>query len=623
MSAAMRSIVSEGKDVRFANLVAPNANTSSLQLQMARTAVAVIDGTPVAHIPESVTFAAFAEDIAEQHDHSKSEYAIWKVASIVFDPVKVSCAYLTRGLSDEEVAALEHRIRRDALSDYWAELVREEAQRAAKDAATAEEKAFAFLTSKDIEGACAALVDGNDLRLATIIAQLPGNSTMKDLMKKQMDAWRKQNILSEMSEPIRALYELASGNVCVSEGKTGAPEDRAPTFRISKRFGLDWRRAFGLRLWFGDHPTDTIADAVKAYAEDVASGRENVNEQELVSVDDASKAGAKEDTVFGLLRLFSTKESSSLTDLLAPASVSGNPLDARLAWQLATLLRQKKIVSSADLSDDTLDSLCLSLAAQLEMNNELSGALKTLMHLSSPSARETNIRSMLYRRAAALSAASGRDSLPAGLTDELQIPAQWLWQARALYARAAEKDHVTEAACLLRAGAYDEAHAVLCRTVGPQAVISQGIDNLRELLGGFVGLGEEARIEGWETGGQVYFDYVYLVDMDGRPADEKKLVLERLVAAVPSMLAVRHKERVELEERVAVSLISSAVKAACEKLGRDERVSLRTFTQPKPFANKACQVVSINKLERLPTAGDAHAKRGVETCSSFYKAIVA
>lgn len=632
MTTAKQSIVSEGKDVRFATFVAPNANTTSLQLQMNQSTVSIVDGTPAAKTPEVITFATLAEDVARTTASDKHERAVWKVASILFDPVSVSCAALTQGLSDMEIAELEHRIRRDALSEYWTELVHEDSARAARDAATAEEKAFALLTGNDLEAACAALVDGNDLRLATIIAQLPGNGTMKEMMRKQIDSWRSQNVLSEISEPIRALYEVAAGNVGIIQGKTGATEDRATTFGISSRFGLDWRRSFGLRLWFGANASDSLSDAVLAYENDVASKTETVRpvpfftEQGVTPAWDDSASQSREDTLFGLLKLYAREPGSavsSVTDLLSPTSVSGNPLDARLAWQLSALLRSKQIVSPADVSDETFDTLTLALAAQLEANSELSGALKALLHLSTSTARETHIRSMLYRRAQALSAASSPDTLPSTLTDNLKLPAQWLWHARALYARSVEENHIAEATYLLRAEEYDEAHTVLCRTVGPHAVITQDSDSLRELLGGFEGLSDEVRIEGWEVGGQVYFDYVYLLDMGGKHMAEKKVVLDRLVRALPGMLAVRHKERVDLEERVAVSLISSAVKAECEKIGRDEKVSLAMdLTATQSFdTNYSPQGIDAGKLRSLPTAGDEYAMDGVKRCNDFYNAI--
>lgn len=582
MVTATRSIISEGRDVRFARFAANDAITSSLQLQMDQARVSEMDGTPTAQAGDDVTFHTLAGSVTQDTPSGKHERALWRLASILFDPVQISCETYIHGLSDQQVSEFEHRIRRDALSEFWAELVREDARTAARDAATAEEKALAFLSGQDLEEACAALVDGNDLRLATIVAQLPGNVSMKEMMKKQIAAWRSQNVLSEMSEPVRALYEIAAGNVCVSEGKVGASEDRASTFTISSRFGLDWRRSFGLRLWYADHETDSLADAVHAYAEDVASGQETVRpspfftEQGLNSTWEDANSQAREDSFFGLLKLYSRRpedvNSSAIIDLLTPASTSGDPLDARLAWQLATLLRSKGIVSPADVPDDTLDTLSLSLAAQLESSNELSAALKALLHLTGSAAREFHIRSILYRRAPALSA-------PAS-TDELKIPASWLWHARALYARSVEENHVAEATYLLRAGAYDEAHIVLCRIVGPHGVISQDHDSLRELLGDFGALDQNIRIDGWEVGGQVYFDYIHLIDLQGKhgeqQGEQKKRVLERMVRALPGMIAVRHKLRVDLEERVAVGIMSGVVKVEVEKVGREEKVSLMT-----------------------------------------------
>ncbi|KAL1297492.1 hypothetical protein AAFC00_005011 [Neodothiora populina] len=620
MTRTKQPVVSNGKGVRFAKFAGDNAVTPSLKLQMDQTSVEAVSGAPMAETPSDLTFAALAGVVEIDNLQNRHEQAVWRVASILFDPVSVSCSAYIRGLSEEEISSLEGRIRSDALSAYWAELVKEDAGIAAKDAASAEEKAFAYLAGNDVEKATSALIEGDDLRLATLISQMPGNGASRGMMKKQLNSWRAQNVLSEMSEPIRAIYDLAAGNVCVSEGKTGASEDRAPTFNLSSRFGLDWRRSFGLRLWYGDHEPDALADAVHSYADDVASGKESVlpvpffTEKEVAPAWNDVDSQSREDILFGLLKLYARKPSvggrTFVTDLLAPASVSGNPLDGRMTWQLASLLRSKDIITPADITDETLDDLTMSLSAQLEINDELTYALKALLHLTAPVARVDYVRSMLCRHAPALNAASSKDALPAALTDNLKLPAPWLWHARALHARSVEEDHTAEATYLLRANAYEEAHEVLCRIVGPRAVVAQEYDSLRILLDSFEGLGSDVKIEGWELGGQVYFDYVHLLSLEKTSTDrhlqEKKYTLERLARALPGMLAVRHKARVDLEERVAVGLVSSAVRTESEKVAREEKGGF-----------------DKGVLDTLPTAGDGYARKGAEMSAAFYRAIVA
>lgn len=562
---------------------------------------------PAAYPPKEITFTTLAETVTENNALDKHEYVVWKVASILFDPVRTSCASLIEGLSDDRIDELEHRIRRDALSDFWVDLVREDTATSARDAATAEEKAFAYLAGGNVEEACAALIDGRNDRLATIIAQLPGNSSMQQMMRKQIEAWRSQNILSEMSEPIRALYEVVAGHVCVSEGKTGAAEDRASTFSLSSRFGLDWRRSFGLRLWYGNHSTASLIDAVNAYSEDVASGKETVHPVSGFLEQEQAKGSV--DTVSGLLKLYARKpsaESFSVGDLLSPANVTGDHLNARVAWQLATFLRCKEIVSPTDITDDTLDFLSNAFAYQLETVHEFVNAFKVLLHLKPQPIRDASVRSMLNRRAPELAASGPPDSLPDALTKTSRIPTSWLWHARALAARAVLKDHATEVTYLLRAGAYDEAHTVLCRVVAPQAVISRDTDRLRELLGEFEDLGPEVRVQGWVTGGRLFFDYIHLVDLQGRPGhaavEERKRVLERLLEAMDEG-SMRDGD---LWEKVARVIIRRVVLGESDRLLSEEKYATHDSTQ--------------RERARMET-GNSYASWSVDLSRNFYGAV--
>ncbi|THZ60174.1 hypothetical protein D6C86_05164 [Aureobasidium pullulans] len=612
MGNSKKPIVSEHKDIRFAKFTSPQDTlTRSLQLQLQQSP----------STSTQTSFAAIAESLAQpETPEAQHERAVWRLASILFDPIDTGCADLVKNIPAARVAELESRIRRDALSSFWAQLVHTEAAQHAKDVGTAEEKAIAFLSGNGIEDACAALLEGRDFRLATIVAQLPGNSQSKDMMSRQIESWRSQNMVSEMTEPVRALYELIAGNTCVSEGKTGAAEDRATAFGISQRFGLDWRRSFGLRLWFSS-ANESLADAVQLYVDDIAAGKETVRpvpyftEQSLAASWNDVEAQDKEDTLLSLLKLYSRQPSSSaaevrtlVSNLLSPASVSGSPLNARLAWQLATLLRKKGILTPADLSDATMDQLSLTLSTQLETANELVFAVNVLLHLTNESARERHIRDLLYRRASALYDASTPDSLPTVLTQDFGLPEQWLWHARALYARSMLDDHNAEVTYLLRAGDSAQAHAVLCRSVGPAAIVERDYDSLRELLGLFYDMFPAGSIESWRIGGQVYFDYIHLLDLVHRDDDasraSKKELLDRLTIALPGVLEGRA-GKVDLEERVAVGEMAGLVKAEVEKIGREEKGVDRAL------------------INRLPIAGGAYAKQGVDLSRAYYRAIVA
>jgi len=339
--------------------------------------------------------------------------------------------------------------------------------------------------------------------------------------------------LSEFPIAIRALYEIVAGNCCLCAGKAGASEDRAQTFGIAEHFNLDWKRALGLRLWYG---SDDLSSAIQMFADDLSQTKEKVDAISE-TVDDWTSKEKEQDALLILLRLYADKSKVDTKQLLSFVSFSGNPINARLTWQLATLFHAKEL---CQFTPSQLDDITLSFAAQLEAQNSTTSvctAIKILLHLSEKTCRSHEIQSLLDRQAALLLA----PNLTLGISpfdvdqskDEVlqflsksHIPPSWLYKARAQYCFSALKDSFSQAANLVLAFSLIEAHDLLCRSIGPEAVISRDFTNLRILIQKLThastnetsGDGQlEDRIERaiplWKTGGQVYADYIQLVDL--------------------------------------------------------------------------------------------------------------
>ncbi|KAK3079829.1 hypothetical protein LTS18_003795, partial [Coniosporium uncinatum] len=174
------------------------------------------------------------------------------------------------------------------------------------------------------------------------------------------------------------------------------------------------------------------------------------------------------------------------------------------------------------------------------------------MHLSSPTAREVSLKELLSRHADLLMQPNGLiDALAA-----LNVPTAWISMAQALYSRAVLSDRIKEVHFLLSSGEYIQAHDVLIGVVGPKAVVERDLDALREVLGGFMESGREGAkapyksVPGWKTGGQVYFDYVHLLDLQkvglaaaaAKDKDEVRTLLNRIGAALAAMKTAQNKK---------------------------------------------------------------------------------
>jgi len=181
--------------------------------------------------------------------------------------------------------------------------------------------------------------------------------------------------------------------------------------------------------------------------------------------------------------------------------------------------------------------------------------------------------------------------------DEFKIPEAWLWEAKALFARSVQQDHVKEVEYLLRAKNWDEAHKTLCQVVAPQAIVEQNYTTLQQLLSNFV---EKDQIRGWNLGGQIYEDYVSL--MKGPLGTGKNAVVKRLLRTLPAMVHDRP-GKVGFVERVAIEEMSAVVG--------------KTVLDDKENSSERSRVL------RLPLAENMHLKHTVDLSLQYYKMLMA
>lgn len=555
------------------------------------------------------------------------EQHAWQLLSLLFDG-----ADRIKKPADVDAEHME-RYRKDRLSEFWKALVYSDAQKHVQEAATSEERAIAQLSCNNVAEACHALLEGLDLRLATMIAQIGGDANMRQTVTTQIEEWRRLDMLAEMEDAHRALYELLSGNCAQAAGKQGnGRENKAATFNISSRFALDWRRAFGLRLWYGTLVDEPIELAVAQFADAIRDGLEDVKPVPWFVRGNTDMgwtdpdAANREDLLWGILKLYAASKldiPANVEDVLAPENVSGHPLNARLSFQLFQLFysrhrddieeperkigmptfrgdgegdfRRSFMSSTATVvNQDTQgadplvelgDKITLSYASSLHTQEYWTTAIWVYTHLSSAAMREHYIRSVINQFAKSVTL-DDLDSTYAYLTNGLQVPATWLHAAAALHAKT-EGDAVREATHLIKADELDEAHDVLCRKVGPDAIISRDYESLRELMAGFVpeetdgfsndnaSLASSRRnvlsrgdpISGWAQGGQIYLDYIELLDHTGRRStyridEELEQEIQHLLSKLQKALEVAARDRLEscgLEERVALMDIAGTV----------------------------------------------------------------
>ncbi|KAI9745522.1 MAG: hypothetical protein M1818_001056 [Claussenomyces sp. TS43310] len=591
-------IVSEGRDVRFANFSNESSSTA-LDKHKALSSFELVAGVPRATISSAFRFVDFFDDNNTRDAAGAHEKLVWELAGVLFDDIEVP----------DELSRVQNardRLRKDNLAVFWQKLVEQASSQGVILAKSTEEKAIASLAGHKISEACRHLLSGKNFHLATLVALIGDNESTRIDIREQINEWQKSRILSEISQPIRALYEILAGNVSVCGGVKVAPiEDRIESFIISQRFGMNWRQAFALRLWYAILASDGLEKAVHQFSEDLKQEKETSRprawyvEESISPLWNDEKLEDREDLLWGLLKLYSDPK-TDLESVLRPENSQLSPLDYRLSWQLSRALTAFDKCSYGLEGMEKADQLTLSFASQLTGEGSWLDATFVLLHLSSVGMRAKSIRDHLARHAERIGVEDKTTFKT--LVQDFKLPAHWLWEAKALYMRSVQKDPRGEVEFLVRAGMYDEAHRTFRKEVAPTTVIERDWETLRTLLLSFKG--KENDIAEWHLGGELYTDYLVLLDSRKTGWNAKNIqVLERLFASLPAMIGTGRDPN--FMETVAVKEMSGVVAKTAIDMGQESN-------------NKY-----LSRVLRMPLAEDNYLKHTVDLSIGYYKSVMA
>ncbi|KAK4454119.1 hypothetical protein QBC34DRAFT_375914 [Podospora aff. communis PSN243] len=369
------------------------------------------------------------------------------------------------------------------LPAFWKALVADATTQALARAPSHEEKAIVCLAGSQVADACGHLLAAGNFRLANLVSSI--GKPNQDI-RSQLKDWRDTNVLAEILEPVRALYELIAGNAGVCAGVKNVPmEHRVASFTISQRFHLNWMQAFALRLLYTTSKAGAtgidVADAVRSFQSDVEQDKEPEPDSPLWS----------------LLKVF--------------AFGQFDWADPRIGWLLTKAIYTTKKVSFGQDAAEKLDRASVSFASLLTAQSHWIPATFVLLQLSNPSSREAAIRDHLGRHAHLIGSPRKPDS-PFMALRSFDVPESWIWEAKALDFRS-NNDSRQEFLALVWAGNYTEANRVFLNRVGPELVIERDFKRLftyAELL-----YKVRKSISGWEQGAAVYLLYPMAVSQVG------------------------------------------------------------------------------------------------------------
>ncbi|KAK5626140.1 hypothetical protein RRF57_001855 [Xylaria bambusicola] len=513
MTVMKGGIVSETQDIRIAKF-ANEMSAKAINAYSKLAQVHIVDGIPTVELNPRLSLKDFSVGSGSKSSAEDHERLVWELASVLFDNVKIPLE-----LQGDPDAT--EKLRRESLSRLWESMVDDRTNKAVAMAHTHEEKALAALSGHRVAEACKYLLEGKNFRLATLVSLIGTSDGLKKDLREQLREWQDAN-------PIRALYEMLSGNVCACEGTKGALENRAEPFLISRRFGLNWQQAFGLRLWYAISTNSSIAEAFEKYKEDVEQDKELrpivwFTQHGISPIWHDTHQNNREDLLWGLLKLYSDSQ-ADLEAILRPENSQLSPLDYRLCWQLGQALTSTGRLSFGKIAADKADAATISFAAQLTNEGSWLEALFVLLHLTDPNARARAIQDHLCRHAALI----GNDDSTAfrKLAMDYKVPT-------ALYMRSAKRDAVAEVRCLLRAESWAEAHQTFVKEVAPKTIIERNYDGLADVLQQFEG--RQSYVPDWNVGGAIYMAFLQLMGCHRRGEEPSELLVNSLLEGLPAM----------------------------------------------------------------------------------------
>lgn len=355
-------------------------------------------------------FSSFA-GLFPATDHT-FEASLFRLGSALFDSLNLR-------LGDSVTPDIRARItalrRKAALSAWLEEAVAPsvDADIRANPAAGPAALVFMHLSGNQVDRASEVAMDGGYLKLATLISQAGGDFEFREDLKDQLEIWREQRIDVHIDESVRNVYALLAGIVgSVVEGSKGGGQDKCADVDITA--GLDWKRVFGLHLWFSGLVDAPISQVFDAYNQLVKGSSTRKIAGPIPWYEETSTASkwrwklpsppSAPDALFSLIRLHA-EPSCSLSHVLTPLSFGPSPLDYSLPWHLYIILsRCMRVRDFADRGDPGIrrtspsshddaeetgveghspsaDLLTSSYAFQLEQQGMIQEAVFVLLHL--------------------------------------------------------------------------------------------------------------------------------------------------------------------------------------------------------------------------------------------------
>ncbi|XP_041983346.1 nuclear pore complex protein Nup98-Nup96 isoform X2 [Aricia agestis] len=389
-------------------------------------------------------------------------------------------------------------------------------------------KVWSLLIGGRVLEACKLAREKGDLNMAVLLAQATGDPGFQSLLSRQFRVWRDSGA---------AAHVCAARLACLQLAVAERPPALAP---------LDWPRALHATARYLCPQVPSLEQVVRTYEGYFADGDEEVDlaalpEQEMgmqfplppyakqfvTETDDGAKRRVL-DLRYSLIRA----RALHARPRVRPAAYTPDPTD----YSLSFLLEAWFGTASAH--------AVVGAAQQLEAQGDWHRAAQALAYHPDTAARCYLIREVLSRHAPAR-AESPELRARLELVRRLRVPEKWLLLAQAHRAKY-EHQQTLEVQYLVGAEQWNAAHRVLIEDLLPEAVLSDNLQSLKDILEKMHAASERHEVSGWECGGKALYHYLRVCDeirslvVDADEGGERADVPRRLEALRPELTAACH-----------------------------------------------------------------------------------
>lgn len=354
-----------------------------LRLHLDQTMIETYEGIPQASLSPSIRFHDFAA-LFDAGDRSH-EATLFRLGQALFDEIDLR---LPADSSPELVHNILAIRRKIALSKWLENAVAPSVDSdLLKNGENRPAKLFSLLSGNSVSRAVDMALEGDDMRLASLMSQIGRTGEFREEIQRQLDDWSKYHADSVISVEYRRIYALLAGITDISVGNKSRGSDSSPDVLISK--DLDWKRAFGLRLWYACPFETSISNVFSDFNESLNHPNPPATPLppylEITQSSRWNTPTRPTDVLYNLIRLYSDT-TISLEQVLSARDSSSSPTDLRLPWHLYQLL--SRVLQKRDFLDRDeegysaqADRLTQAYASQLEQTGQWTYAAFVLLHL--------------------------------------------------------------------------------------------------------------------------------------------------------------------------------------------------------------------------------------------------